>query len=321
MRQTLGGGCTLGPRGSRSFARHWTQAPPLQTGVADGQSESARHATHDAVGRRKACPPGSRSRRCATHSTQVDSLVLHTGVAPEHSDARRATGDAGEGARAADRPGSDPAVGVVEARDAADRVAAKHRGAPAGQSESDGAGHALVRWSASQILFAPVQGVAALHPTQTPASGSQVGAVRGHTVAALAVVQAAWHWWSPGQHDGAEAVRQSAFVAQRRALTDARDADRRGLRAVGVDCALDAPERRVALLVAPALVAAADAAERAAGAEPVAAGSAAGDQRRNGGRYRNHPSLPCSCPWHPIVPRFPAPYVLVHRARRTAGPA
>jgi hypothetical protein len=187
---------------------HCTQLPPLQTGAADGQSELARHATH-VPSVPQSLPAWVAQSTLPTHWTQVDSLVLHTGVAPAHSEL-----DVHPGMQVKAR-GLQIGLAMPQSelsRHATQRpVAAKHRGAPAGQSESTA--HAT-HWAVvgSQTLFAPVQGVVALHPTQTFASGSQVGALRGHTVAALAVVQAGWHWWSPGQHDG-EAFGQSEFAA------------------------------------------------------------------------------------------------------------
>ena len=90
-------------------------------------------------------------------------------------------------------------------------VAAKHLGAAPGQSESS---PQATHWPvpALQILLLPVQSVAVRQPTQAPLE-SQSGAFLGHTVAMLAVVQAAWHWWSAGQHDGADAG-QSVFAPQ-----------------------------------------------------------------------------------------------------------
>ena len=85
-------------------------------------------------------------------------------------------------------------------------VVPKHRGAVAGQSESAAqATHDLV--SGSQILLLPVQSAASLHTTHDPV-GSHFGVARGQTLAALSGVQAAWHWWSPGQHEG-DAAAQS----------------------------------------------------------------------------------------------------------------
>jgi hypothetical protein len=166
---------------------HCTQLPPLQTGVPDGQSELARHATH-APSAPHSLPACAAQSTLPTHWTQVDSLVLHTGVAPEHSEL-----DVHPGMQVKVRGLQIGLAGPQSelSRHATQRpVVAKHRGAPAGQSESTAqATHCAV--VGSQTLFAPVQGVVALHPTQTPAVGSQVGAVRGHTVAALAVVHAA----------------------------------------------------------------------------------------------------------------------------------
>ncbi len=199
------------PEGQSVVRTHWTQAPPLQTGVADGQSESARHATH-APSLPQSLPAWVAQSTLPTHWTQVDSLALHTGVAPEHSELDVHPGMQVK-ARGLQIGLAAPPQSELSRHATQRPVAAKHRGAPAGQSESTA--HAT-HWAVvgSQTLFAPVQGGAALHPPQPPAAGSQVGAVRGHTVAALAVVQAAWHWWSPGQHDGEAAVRQSEFEAQ-----------------------------------------------------------------------------------------------------------
>ena len=124
----------------------------------------------------------------ATHSTHVDSLVLHTGVLPEHSEL-------------VVQPGTHVNVRGLQTgragpqselpRHATHRpVVAKHRGAPAGQSES--APHSThCRVVGSQTGSAPPQSLPVVHPTQKPPVVSQVGADRGHTVAWLAVVQSA----------------------------------------------------------------------------------------------------------------------------------
>jgi hypothetical protein len=170
----------------------------LQTGVAAGQSALTAQATH-APSVPQILPVCVAQSTLATHSTQVDSVVLHTGVAPEHSELDVHPG-IHVNARGLQIGRAAPQSELL--RHATHRpVVAKHRGVPAAQSES--AAHAThCEVIGSQILSAPVHGFASLHPTQTPAVGSQFGAILGHTVASLAVVQAAWHWWSPGQHDG-----------------------------------------------------------------------------------------------------------------------
>jgi hypothetical protein len=92
-----------------------------------------------------------------------------------------------------------------------DEVPAKHRGSPAGQSESRA--HSTQSWVVvSQIFPTPLeaQSFAVWQPTQTPGPGPvwQSGRAFGQSESAE---HEAWHWWSPGQHDGA-ASRQSELV-------------------------------------------------------------------------------------------------------------
>jgi hypothetical protein len=167
--------------------RHWTQLPALQTGVAPGQSVSARQATH-APSVPQSLPASAAQSALATHSTHADSVVLHTGVFPEHSEL-------------VVQPGMQVKarglqMGLAAPQSELSRhathwpVVAKQRGAVAGQSESSAhATHCCVL--VSQILLAPPQSLAELQPTQAPSVVSQLGAVLGHAAEA---VQAAWHW-------------------------------------------------------------------------------------------------------------------------------
>jgi hypothetical protein len=121
------------------------------------------------------------------HWTQVDSLVLQTGVAPLHSEL-----DVQPGMHVKER---GLQIGLAAPQSVLSRhathcpVAPKHRGAAAGQSESCAhATHWLV--DGLQILSPPVQSVALMHPTQKPPLGSHFGASLGHTDAMFAVVHA-----------------------------------------------------------------------------------------------------------------------------------
>jgi hypothetical protein len=159
----------------------------LQTGVAAGQSELATQAVHE-PSVPHSLPGWVAQSAFATHSTHVDSLVLHTGVLPEHSEL-------------VVQPGTQVNVRGLHmglaapqselSRHATHRpVVAKHRGVAAGQSES--AAHSThCRVVGSQTGSALPQSLPVVHATQKPPVGSQLGADRGHTVASLAVVQVA----------------------------------------------------------------------------------------------------------------------------------
>jgi hypothetical protein len=124
----------------------------------------------------------------ATHSTHMDSLVLHTGVLPEHWELVVQPGTH-VNVRGLHTGRAGPQSELP--RHATHRpVVAKHRGVPAGQSES--AAHSThCRVVGSQAGSALPQSLSVVHPTQKPPVGSQLGADRGHTVASLAVVQVA----------------------------------------------------------------------------------------------------------------------------------
>jgi hypothetical protein len=86
-------------------------------------------------------------------------------------------------------------------------VPRKQRGRAAGQS--DACAHSThCRVDGSQIGAPAPQSDGVLQPTHSPFPlvVSQTGALRGHVVGP---VQAAWHWWSPGQQEGV-AAGQSA---------------------------------------------------------------------------------------------------------------
>jgi hypothetical protein len=67
------------PIGQSRWRKHWTQAPPWQTGVAGAQSVFCKHATqepslaHSLLGCEAQSP-------LVTHCTQLDVPVLHTGA-------------------------------------------------------------------------------------------------------------------------------------------------------------------------------------------------------------------------------------------------
>jgi hypothetical protein len=82
-------------------------------------------------------------------------------------------------------------------------VPRKQRGRPAGQS--DAFAHSThCRVVGSQIGAPAPQSEDVLQPTHSPVPllVSHRGAPRGH---AVGPVQAVWHWWSPGQHEGVAA--------------------------------------------------------------------------------------------------------------------
>ncbi len=159
----------------------------MQTGVADGQSVSARQDTH-APSVPQSLPACAAQSLLATHSTHADSVVLHTGVLPEHSELVVQPG------MQVKMRGLQMGLAAPQSelsRHATHRpLVVKHRGAVVGQSESTAhATHCCV--VESQILSGPPQSVAELQPTQTPVAVSQSGASLGHVAE---VVQAAWHW-------------------------------------------------------------------------------------------------------------------------------
>ncbi len=171
------------PEGQSVVRRHWTQVPPLHTGVAEGQSASALQATH--VPSLLHTLPGCDAQSgLAAHWTQTEAFALQTGVLPEHSELEVQPGMQVK-ARGLQTGRAAPQSEL--SRHATHRpVAPKHRGAAAGQSESAAqATHDCV--FRSQILLLPVQSLESLHPTHAP-PGSHFGVARGHTVAALAPV-------------------------------------------------------------------------------------------------------------------------------------
>jgi hypothetical protein len=162
--------------------RHWTQAPALHTGVAEGQSAFARHATQ-VLSVAQNFPVCVAQSAFAAHSTHRDSFVLQTGVAPEHS---------------VDvvQPGMHVKVRGLQIGLAAPHwllsrhathlpVVPKQKGAPgAVQSESDAhATHDSV--AAMQILFVPVQGLVGLQATHAPTVVSHTGLAFGQPDASL----------------------------------------------------------------------------------------------------------------------------------------
>jgi hypothetical protein len=178
------------PEGQSVDRRHCTQAPAAHTGVAAGQSVLVTQSTQ--------VPPVPQTFPCSfaqsalpAHWTQTDSLVLHTGVAPEHSEL-------------VVQPGMHVKVRGLQmgraaphwelSRQATQRPApTKQNGAlgvRAEQSESAAqATHWPVSWS--QIVSAPVQSPASRQPTQKPPPASQCGVAPRHTAASVAAVQAA----------------------------------------------------------------------------------------------------------------------------------
>ena len=161
--------------------RHWTQAPALHTGVAEGQSAFARQATQ-VLSVAQNFPVWVAQSAFAAHSTHSDAFVLQTGVAPEHSVDRV-------------QPGMHVNVLGLQIGLAAPHallsrhathlpVVPKQKGAPGAQSESEAhATHESV--AALQILFVPAQGLVALQPTHAPAVVSHTGVAFGHADASL----------------------------------------------------------------------------------------------------------------------------------------
>jgi hypothetical protein len=170
------------PEGQSVLRRHSMHVPALHTGVAEGQSAFARQATQ-VLSVAQNFPVWVAQSAFAVHSTQTASLVLQTGVAPEHS-----VDDV--------QPGMQVNVlglqiGLVAPHWLLSRhathlpVVPKQKGAPgAVQSASEAqATHDSV--AASQILFVPAQGFVALQATHAPTVVSHTGVALGQPDASL----------------------------------------------------------------------------------------------------------------------------------------
>jgi hypothetical protein len=146
----------------------------LQTGVADGQSASALHATQVWVFAQNLLGLLAQSMSLR-HSVHCENIVSQTGVAPEHCafDVHPGTHVKVRGLQIG-RAVPQSAL-LVQATHAP--LAERHRGAVAGQSEFTAQATQLCVVSL-QILSAPVQSAALLQPTHAP-PGSQMGAPRG----------------------------------------------------------------------------------------------------------------------------------------------
>jgi hypothetical protein len=174
-------------------------------GIVLGQSVFARHATHVPSGLQNL--PGCAAQSVLLrHCTQLDSVVLHSGVSPEQPALVVHPG------RHEKSCGSQTGVAVPQS--ALSRhcthwpETTRHRGASDGQSVFDAhSTHCCV--VVSQILFPAPQSIEVRQPTHTPAPDevSQMGESCGQF---MFVVHAAWHVWSPGQQDGI-AAPQSLF--------------------------------------------------------------------------------------------------------------
>ena len=150
-----------------------------------GQSVSVLQAMH-APSLLQTLPGCDAQSAFVAHWTQVECIVSQTGVLPEHPESEVHPRMQVK-ARGLQMGLASPQSAL--SRHATQRpVAAKQRGAPAGQSAS--AAQATHDWVVrSQILLLPVQSLASSHATHSPV-GSHLGVARGHTVAALPEVQA-----------------------------------------------------------------------------------------------------------------------------------
>ena len=158
--------------------RHSTQPPPLQTGAWAGQSMSVLHSTQTPSALQTCALLQSELTR---HSTQLEIVVLHTGVLPEHwvLVVQPATQVNVRGLQ----------MGRAAPQSALSRQAthwprgAKHRGNDGVGAQSASAAQAT-HWSvtARQILSLPRQSAASLQPTQAPAPAPalQIGEAAGH---------------------------------------------------------------------------------------------------------------------------------------------
>lgn len=141
------------------------------------------------------------------HWTQLDELVSHTGVdVPAHCALEE------HPARQEKSCGSQ--IGIAVPQSAFPRhcthcpVPAKQRGRFAGQSALT-AHCTHSRVAGAHTLLPPLQSAAVVQPTHspTPELAMQRGALPGQPPppAPPPAVHAAWHRWSPGQHDGVAA--------------------------------------------------------------------------------------------------------------------
>jgi hypothetical protein len=174
-------------------------------GIVLGQSVFERQATHAPSGLQNL--PGSEAQSVLLrHCTQLDVVVLHSGVSPEQPVLLVHPG------RHVKSCGSHTGLAVPQSvlpRHCTHWWATtRHRGASDGQSVFVAhSTHCCV--VVSQILFATPQSIEVRQPTHTPAPDevSQTGASCGQS---MFVMHAGWHVWSLGQHDGI-AAPQSLF--------------------------------------------------------------------------------------------------------------
>jgi hypothetical protein len=181
----------------RKHCTHWSA---WHVGVAAGQSLFWRHTTHWPSGLHSFAV-GEVQSVSARHCTHVENVVLQMGVSPWQP-----AFDV-QPARHVKSCGSQ--MGCAVPQSALERQsthwpsATRQRGALAGQSVF------VAHWThccvaESQTGRGPPQPVGPVHPTHapTPDEVSQTGAWGGQS---WLPVHAAWHAWSPGQHDGVAA--------------------------------------------------------------------------------------------------------------------
>jgi hypothetical protein len=178
-------------------------------GAVDGQSVLFRHTTHAPSGL-QSFPGWLAQSALLRHATQLDVGALQRGVSPEHcasvvQPGRHVKSCGSHTGRAA--PQSELSVHWTHWPSAT-----RQRGLSAGQSAF--VAHAThCDDVGSHTLFGAWQFMDDTQPTHAPGEAVepvQIGVSPPHMPLA---VQAAWHVWSPGQHDGI-AAGQSVFDAQ-----------------------------------------------------------------------------------------------------------
>jgi hypothetical protein len=171
------------PLAQSAVRRHWTQAPALQTGVAVGQSVSARQSTQTSSVAQN-FPVAPAQSPLAWHSTQVEVVGLQTGVLLEH------IAESVQPAMQVKLTGLQIGFAAPQSalsRHGTQRPAGSQRGALAAQSASVAQATQL-SVALLQILLVPVQSVDAWQPTQAPAATSQVGVAFGQSVSPVQAV-------------------------------------------------------------------------------------------------------------------------------------
>jgi hypothetical protein len=187
--------------------KHATHRSARQYGVPLGQSLFWAHTTH-VPSAAQILPVCDEQSVLARHCTHEDVVVLQSGVAPPQEvllvHPPRQVNVCGS------QMGLEAPQSALLRHSTHWPAGAKQRGAVAGQSVFTAQATQLPVVVSQMGSGVPAQSVDELHWTQTPPlEASQMGVALGQS---LFCVHAAWHWSSPGQHEGA-AAPQSLFEA------------------------------------------------------------------------------------------------------------